>query len=178
MRGYKNFDYVGVYCRLVEPVSQYAKEEMFQSGENRFFSSNKKMSDIPGIPFAYWASPNTISAYKIGQPMAKYAPPKQGTTLGINDRFLRLWFETTPNKKKWFPCLKGGEYRKWYGNHSYVVNWENDGLEVKSTGRATVRNADKLLYLVFHGPESLHIHHLELCLKDISSKVHQAYVSR
>ena len=144
LRGYKNFDYVGVYCRLVEPVSQYAKEEMFQSGENRFFSSNKKMSDIPGIPFAYWASPNTISAYKIGQPMAKYAPPKQGTTLGINDRFLRLWFETTPNKKKWFPCLKGGEYRKWYGNHSYVVNWENDGLEVKSTGRATVRNADKL----------------------------------
>lgn len=127
-----------------ELVSQYAKEEMFQSGENRFFSSNKKMSDIPGIPFAYWASPNTISAYKIGQPMAKYAPPKQGTTLGINDRFLRLWFETTPNKKKWFPCLKGGEYRKWYGNHSYVVNWENDGLEVKSTGRATVRNADKL----------------------------------
>ena len=63
LRGYKNFDYVGVYCRLVEPVSQYAKEEMFQSGENRFFSSNKKMSDIPGIPFAYWDTGSTNRQY-------------------------------------------------------------------------------------------------------------------
>ena len=144
LRRYKNIDYVGIYCRLVDPVSQRAKEELFQSGNNRFFSSNKKMSDIPGIPFAYWASQSTISAYKIGQPMGGYASPKQGTTLGINDRFLRLWFEIIPNKEKWFPCLKGGEYRKWYGNHSYVVNWGNDGSEVKSTGRATVRNSEKL----------------------------------
>ena len=144
LRRYKNIDYVGIYCRLVDSVSQRAKEELFQSGNNRFFSSNKKMSDIPGIPFAYWASQSTISAYKIGQPMGEYASPKQGTTLGINDRFLRLWFEIIPNKEKWFPCLKGGEYRKWYGNHSYVVNWGNDGSEVKSTGRATVRNSEKL----------------------------------
>ena len=76
--------------------------------------------------------------------MDRFAPPKQGSTLGINDRFLRLWHEVIPNESKWFPCLKGGEYRKWYGNHYYVVNWEHDGLEVKATGRATIRNSEKL----------------------------------
>jgi len=139
-------DYCGVYCRLVEPNTQDGKEELFLSGENRYVSSCKTISKVPGHPIAYWASTNIIDAYNRGVSMDKYAPPKQGSTLGINDRFLRLWHEVSPNNAKWFPCLKGGEYRKWYGNHLYVVNWENDGFEVKSAGRATIRNADKLFF--------------------------------
>ena len=139
-------NYSGVYCRLVEPNTQNGKEEMFLSGSNRYLSSCETISKVPGHPIAYWASANIIDAYNRGVSMDKYAPPKQGSTLGINDRFLRLWHEVVPNSSKWFPCLKGGEYRKWYGNHLYVVNWENDGLEVKSTGRATIRNADKLFH--------------------------------
>lgn len=76
--------------------------------------------------------------------MEQYAPPKQGSTLGINERFLRLWYEIVENKRKWMPCLKGGEYRKWYGNHNYYVNWEHNGKEVRKTGKATIRNSDKL----------------------------------
>lgn len=139
-------NYSGVYCRLVAPNSQDGKEELFLSGSNRYITNCETIEKIPGTPIAYWASADIIAAYDSGISMERFAPPKQGSTLGINDRFLRLWHEIVPNKEKWYPCLKGGEYRKWYGNHNYVVNWENDGLEVKSTGRATIRNADKLFH--------------------------------
>lgn len=79
-------------------------------------------------------------------PIGSFMEFKQATTLGDNNRFLRLWHEIEGDKmnKKWFPCLKGGSYRKWYGNYDYVVNWGNGGSEVKSTGKATIRSQNYL----------------------------------
>lgn len=99
---------------------------------------------IPGYPIAYQISDQVLAVFKKAQTLEVVAPPKQGSTLGDNGRFLRLWWEIQAAPHKWLPCLKGGDYRKWYGNKLFVVNWENDGALVRSTGRATIRNADSL----------------------------------
>lgn len=115
-------------------------------------ATQENFSKIPGSPVAYWVSEKILWDYENGMPMAQYAPPKQGSTLGINDAFLRLWYEIDNNKKnkRWYPCVKGGEYRRWYGNHYYLVDWENNGERVKSTGHATIRNADRLFSKGIH----------------------------
>ena len=137
-------DYKGTYCRLIQPTTQQGKEDMFLSGENRYTARQSNFSKIPGSPVAYWASNQVIRDYRVGQPMDTYASPKQGSTLGDNDRFLRLWYEISSKPEMWLPCLKGGDYRKWYGNHNYLINWQNEGAKIKSTGKATIRNASNL----------------------------------
>ena len=137
-------DYKGTYCRLIQPTTQQGKEDMFLSGENRYTAQQSNFSKIPGSPVAYWASNQVIRDYRVGQPMDTYASPKQGSTLGDNDRFLRLWYEISSKPEMWLPCLKGGDYRKWYGNHNYLINWQNEGAKIKSTGKATIRNASNL----------------------------------
>ncbi len=139
-------NYKGTYCRLIEPTTQQGKEELFLAGENRYVAQQKNFSKIPGSPVAYWVSDQLISAFnnpKIGD----MADSKQGLATADNNRFLREWFEVNINrikfdatnsegaldsKKKWFPYNKGGEFRKWYGNNDFVVNWENDGFEIKN----------------------------------------------
>lgn len=139
-------DYKGVYCRLIESTTQQGKEDMFVSGENRFESSQSNFSKLPGSPVAYWASSNMLMDFEKGFPTETLVDVKQGLATGDNNRFLRLWYEVDPNNckynsanadellksgKKWVPYNKGGERRKWYGNYDYLVNWENDGFEIK-----------------------------------------------
>lgn len=116
---------------------------------------------IPGSPIAYWASNNLIRSFEIGTPLKDLVQPKVGLQTGDNNRFLRQWYEVDPFRisftststedalksgGKWFPYNKGGSYRKWYGNYDYVVNWQDDGYEIKhftfSNGkqRSVVRN--------------------------------------
>lgn len=140
-------DYTGEYCRLTEPTSQQGKEDMFLSGENRYAAVQSNFSKIPGSPIAYWVSDDLANIFLTKKPLSYYGQPKQGLATGDNNRFLRYWFETAYTKigfhfndrqtaaesgKKWFPCNKGGEYHKWYGNNDYVVNWENDGFEIRN----------------------------------------------
>ena len=99
------------------------------------------------MPFAFWASERIRKAFKECDCIGKIAPPKQGLATADNDRFLRKWYEidndsigfdysccteALESKKKWFPYNKGGAFRRWYGNREYVVNWENDGYEIKN----------------------------------------------
>lgn len=103
--------------------------------------------DIPGSPIAYWASPALLHAFNSDSFVGNYAQTKQGLITGENDRFLRRWWEISParistsahsiseaveSNKKWFPYNKGGDFRKWYGNRDYMINWENNGAEIKS----------------------------------------------
>lgn len=152
MRNSHTKGYKGTYCRLIDGGSEKEKAEMFVSGKKRYVAEQDNFSQIPGSPVAYWVSQKILWDYENGMPMAQYAPPKQGSTLGINDAFLRLWYEIDNNKKnkRWYPCVKGGEYRRWYGNHYYLVDWENNGERVKSTGHATIRNADRLFSKGIH----------------------------
>ena len=114
---------------------------------------------IPGSPIAYWASKSLLKSFERFSPLESFVPPKSGLTTGDNERFLRYWWECSEanqsstiscraaakqSKIKWVPCNKGGEFRKWYGNNDYVVNWKNDGGEMKSAGLSatTYRNSN------------------------------------
>ncbi|MGN8774042.1 BREX-1 system adenine-specific DNA-methyltransferase PglX [Candidatus Weimeria sp. HCP3S3_B5] len=133
-------EYKGTFCRLIEPKSQDGKEEMFLSEDNRFQVSQQNFDKIPSRPIAYWASNNILQDYSIGKRLDKIIDIRQGIKTADKDRFLRLWPEVEKNKitlsetgnKKWFPCNKGGSYRLWYGNNDYIVNWENDGYEIRN----------------------------------------------
>lgn len=110
--------------------------------------------DIPGSPIAYWASKALLAAFKNGEPLELIADLKQGMKTADNDRFLRLWFEPSYSQtgcasigkiadydgSVWSPYLKGGEFRKWYGNYEYVVFWKDDGTDLKKFKRAVLRN--------------------------------------
>ena len=137
-------DYISTYKRLIEPNSENAKRDAFLSTEYDYIANADNFSKIPGSPVAYWVSERFLDAFEKGLLVKNIANPKQGSTLGDNARFLRFWFEIKQNSSKWFKCMKGGEYRRWYGNQLYVVDWENNGQRVKSTGRATIRSGDLL----------------------------------
>ena len=141
--------YEGTYCRLFEKQgavdSVETKEKWFLDGMGHFVANQSNFSRIPGSPVAYWVSSATLKTFaypSIGQ----IAKPRQGLATGCNDIFIRLWHEVNEEKvnymaesldgavksqKKWFPYNKGGDYRRWYGNNEYLVNWERDGFEIR-----------------------------------------------
>lgn len=121
--------YIAEYRRLVDYPSQKAKEEAFLSGVNRYCVTNDNFEKIPGAPIAYWVSDSMIEDFAKGVPFANVGFPKVGMQTSNNDKFLRLWYEVNSEEfysdsKKWIKYVKGGSYRKWYGNLEYVV-WYN-----------------------------------------------------
>lgn len=138
--------YKGTYCRLIEPTTQQGKEDMFLAGENRYFANQDNFAKIPGRPVAYWASTRALENYVCMGSVSDMGEGRIGLITGDANRFLRLWsevdfkrigFDIHSNEEsvksglKWFPTQKGGDFRKWYGNLDYIVNWENDGYEMK-----------------------------------------------
>ena len=131
--------YKGTYCRLIEPTSQQGKEDMFLAEENRYTVNQDDFAKIPGAPVAYWVSQSVINAFKQAKPLGEQYDARSGLQTNDNTRFLRMWQEVNINRtsiskvsdgSKWYPHLKGGPYRRWYGNYDYVVNWENNGEEI------------------------------------------------
>jgi hypothetical protein len=134
-------DYLCSYIDLTTGESE-VKRNQFASGNGTLFL--KTLSDyfkIPGSPFAYWMSKAMLSCFA-GITVGEKGDPREGMATGENDRFLRLWHEVayknigiglgsrtdaSKTKRRWFPYNKGGEYRKWYGNLDYVVDWKDDG---------------------------------------------------
>ena len=142
-------DYKGVYCRLIESTTQQGKEDMFLAGKNRYSTDQSNFSKIPGSPVAYWVSESFTSLFD-EKTIRDIAFAGIGMRTGDNDRFLRFWHEIERSKMycscanaeealrvhaKWIPYNKGGEFRRWYGNNEYVVNWEDDGKEIKDNTR-------------------------------------------
>ena len=135
-------DYKGEYCRLIEPTSQQGKEDMFLSGKNQYAANQADYKLIPGTPIAYWVSHAFISNFSNSKPIGE---TRKGMVTADNPRFIRSWNEVDfakigfnhtsrenalNSRRKWFPYVKGGEFRRWYGNLDWVVNWENDGFEL------------------------------------------------
>ena len=139
--------YIGIYCRLIDGNSQTEKEKIFLSETEQFVQKQNKFFEIPSTPIAYWVSNSIYDAFESGIPLKNFADLRQGMSTANNDLFLRLWFEVSEDnisyhsettqqaiesKKKWFPHTKGGGARKWYGNNDYIVNWYNDGEEIRN----------------------------------------------
>ena len=114
------------------------KEHEFFNPQNRYTACQDNFAKIPGAPVAYWVSNQLFCTFQTSHNLDYYATPRQGLITGDNERFLRFWHEVSATKtafsqnatKKWTPINKGGEYRRWYGNQEYVVNWENNGKEI------------------------------------------------
>ena len=140
-------DYKGEYCRLIEPTSQQGKEDMFLAGENRYAADQSNFSKIPGSPVAYWVSEQALLPYLTSvKLLGDMAAPCAGLATGDNTIFQRNWYEvsflnigfnisnakeTLHRTEKWYPCNSGGDYRKWSADDNIVVNWQNDGSEIK-----------------------------------------------
>lgn len=135
--------YLGKYERLVDVNGEAAKEKLFLLHDDEFSVSQDNFSVIPGFLYAYWISQHTIDLFGKDK-MEKYVDAKTGVTTGDNTIFLRNWFEVSQTKlgSKWFPLNKGGEYRKWYGNNEYYIDWEYDGSRIKAFAGSTVRNPE------------------------------------
>jgi hypothetical protein len=118
-----------------------------QNDKSQYFyrASAADFMKIPGSPIAYWADINIVYSFMNFTPLSEMSNPHQGMATTNNDKFLRRWFEVDLKKcffdavsrdmanfsnKKWFPIDKGGEYRKWYGNNEFLVNYKNDGIEL------------------------------------------------
>ncbi|OUS97313.1 BREX-1 system adenine-specific DNA-methyltransferase PglX [Rhodococcus sp. NCIMB 12038] len=113
--------------------------------EWRYMASSEDFAKVPGTPIAYWLSDAMRAAFARGRPLKEIAEPRQGLATADNNRFLRSWWEVGANRTafgctdreaartsgaRWFPYNKGGDFRKWWGNHEHVVNWESDGAEL------------------------------------------------
>ena len=109
--------------------------------------NSSTFNSLPSNIIAYWVSKNFVEIFNKSKPLSEYGEPRQGMATSDNNRFLRLWSEVSTlnscydatdsinavySGKKWFPYNKGGEFRKWYGNQDYVMNYYLDGKEVKS----------------------------------------------
>lgn len=134
--------YKGTYSRLIEPTTQQGKEKMFLNVENRYFSEQDNFSKIPGCPVAYWINTQYYKLFETTTSLINNMDICQGMKTADNDRFLRKWYEISKRKMgyKWFPYNKGGEFRRWYGNRDYVVNWEHNGRDIKAFDKAVIRN--------------------------------------
>jgi type II restriction/modification system DNA methylase subunit YeeA len=151
------FEYKGGYVRLVNENSESEKQASLKSALPTshsplpavfFRASAADFKKIPGSPIAYWASENVRKVFLDFDKFSKNAIACQGLATSDNDRFIRFWpevahstigfecknaTEALSTQCKWFPIDKGGTYRKWYGNNDNLVNWENDGYEIRQT---------------------------------------------
>ena len=146
-------DAEGTYVRLVDINGSEAKRlKLVEAIQNPtcgwFYRRNADtFKQIPGTPIAYWASNALLDAFGNAKQLSEYGKPRQGLATGENARFVREWWEVDDCKSiyscgsiqesiesacKWFPYNKGGDFRKWYGNNSAVVNWENDGQRIRN----------------------------------------------
>lgn len=144
-------DKKGCYLRLTEfrggmEVQRQKALEAINNHECGFYyeQNAKQYSKIPGSPVAYWVNRNLFYDYDISNPLGILFPVKKGMTTSDNNRFLRFWYEVEQKQIsiKWFRTHKGGEFRRWYGNDENIVNWENNGTELRAFPGSVIRNED------------------------------------
>ena len=142
----------GEFIRLTDfPGADEQAEKVKEAVKNdvkyRYRTTTDEFKRIQGSPIAYWISERTKEIFESAEPLGEIAEPRVGLQTGNNEEFLRLWYEVDLNKigfginnsnegkelgYKWFPYNKGGDFRKWYGNNEWIVNWENDGEEIRN----------------------------------------------
>ncbi len=153
-------NYQGSYHRLVDDNGEQEKEKEYFNTEKRFFAKQESFAKIPSSPIAYWISNALIEDFTKGERLKTFGDTRQGMATSDNNRFLRLWYEVAYDRigrgcqtakeaqkihKKWYPYNKGGSYRKWYGNIEYVLNYENDGAEVKGLATSLYKSATRTI---------------------------------
>lgn len=121
----------------------------------RFQANQKDFEKIPGSPIAYWVSDKVREIFESKILLSDISIVRKGMDTGNNDIFMRKWnevnyrkigikfsseSEVTQKNKKWIPYNKGGEFRKWYGNQEFIVEWENNGEKLKEFKNSNLRS--------------------------------------
>ncbi|MCB6925864.1 BREX-1 system adenine-specific DNA-methyltransferase PglX [Enterocloster bolteae] len=143
----RNRGYVGQYSFVSKNQYSEFSEKIADTLSSCCVASQDAFLELAGCPIAYALGKKSIESYVSSKSLSSVLVTREGMTTGNNDLFLRLWHEVSIKKKgeKWFPYNKGGEFRRWYGNNEYFVNWENEGFEIKNfkdekTGRIRSHN--------------------------------------
>lgn len=150
LQAFQSKRFKGIFRRLFaaqgEVNSNSELSTYFHSAKN-LLASSEQLDLIPGTPIAYWVTDGLRRIFKDSSALSDIAEPRQGMATADNTRFLRCWWEVSHLKigfsfgsreealesnRKWFPYNKGGDFRKWYGNNQFVVNWEKDGYEIRN----------------------------------------------
>ncbi len=143
--------YQGHYCcsRHYELADDGVPVTFPTPNERLNIVATDEFKKIPGSPIAYWVSDRLREVFARGTLLGKLVDAKQGLATANNDLFLRRWYEVDHGKcnfdaenrdaaaqsgKKWFPYNKGGEFRRWFGNHEFLVDWERDGHAIRAYG--------------------------------------------
>ena len=141
----------GRYARLIEPTTQEGKEQMFLSGRNRYTAQQDNFRKIPGSPVAYWVGERVVEAYTENEIFENVGHPKVGMQTSNNDKYLRMWYEVNYSEfngtsfgMKWIKYLKGGPYRKWYGNLNYLLFYNGDAQFILKQPNARVQEEGDL----------------------------------
>lgn len=153
-------NYIGHYRRLfakqVEVESVEQREQRLFEGRGKFFADQNDFLKIPGAPIAYWVTKNSIAIFEHENLLGRIGQSTKGIITGNNDRYMRLWWEipveeinfsatsdddAAMSEMKWFPCTKGGNFRKWYGNKEYVINWKNRGYQILNDAKKENRHS-------------------------------------
>mgnify|MGYP002510922509 CR=1 FL=1 len=136
-------------------ATQQLPYEHAEMAKHFYEVDQQEFAQIPGSPIVYWLPEAVLNTFNEGKPLSEIAQPRQGLATADNNRFVREWWEVSQNRTsldsdslqsaaassaKWFPCVKGGPYRRWYGNQSSVLNWLDDGQEIKEYPPAVIRN--------------------------------------
>ena len=180
VRKNKNKEYKSTYVRLIDYMNSEEKELKTRESirginkKNIFICKNTKVLKLPSKPLAYWANNRIFEIFNESSSLEKIAKPRQGMATTNNDLFLRKWFETKFDKigfhlnselesieseYKWFPYNKGGEFRKWYGNNEYIVNFEDGGKDVceyiDKHSRSKVNHKGRVINREYYFKESI-----------------------
>ena len=135
-------NYNAEYSRLVEYSSQEEKHKAFLDGKDRFLFQQKNYANIPSSPVAYWISEGFQKIFDDGDQITQYVSSRDGLTTGSNELFIKQFWEVPyqhiafecknadefwDTKRKFAPLIKGGLYRKWYGNNWFVITYDHEG---------------------------------------------------
>lgn len=145
-------EYKGTYLRLVDGEDEQEKSNQLKELKGRpYLASSDDFDTIPGRPIAYWISEKVRNAFAQGTPFGDVGFPKVGMQTSNNDKYLRLWpevsfheFKDEEMPPKWIKYLKGGAFRRWYGNLDYLLRYNKNPQFIKQQPNATVLPETKL----------------------------------
>jgi SAM-dependent methyltransferase len=141
------------FVRLIDLPTTQEKERNLHTPERTYLVEQRDFSSLPDHIFGYWLSKNAIRVFATESKIISFGQARRGLQTGNAPRFIRIWHEPALSRtllaslprqdciraaKRWFLFSNGGEFRKWYGNVDFVVNWESGGHDIKATGKAII----------------------------------------
>ncbi len=141
------------FVRLIDLPTTEEKERNLRNLARTYILLQRSFFPLPGHIFGYWLSEQIVKVFSTEKTINGFGQARRGLQTGSSPQFIRFWHEIEAEKtltdelprsecitsrKRWFLFNNGGDFRKWYGNVDFVVNWESNGRDIKATGKAII----------------------------------------